>query len=97
VSLALYITCAMSAVDSRNVIHAVKARPPSKRKTYDTACGKRARLIAFPIHGRPGAYIACRWPLYVSQAREWGYERCRDCMVASPGRPERVELVDGAA
>jgi hypothetical protein len=97
VSVWLIITSDMCAVDARGVLHAVKARPKSGRKTYDAACGKRARLLAFPVQGRPGEVMTVRWPVYVAQARDWGYGRCRDCMVASPGRPERVELAQEAS
>lgn len=95
-SVWLHITCDMCAVDRHGVLHAVTARSPKiKRKTYDTACGRRATLLGFDVVGHPGSHMTARWPVYVAQAREWGYERCRDCMKASPGKPERVELVGG--
>lgn len=96
-SVLLHITSDMCALDSRNVLHAAKARRPGKRKTYDTACGKRARLLAFPLQNRPADVMTVRWPVYVAQAREWGYERCRDCMDAAPGRPERVVFAGGGS
>ena len=67
--------------------------PKSKRKTYDTACGRRGRALGIPVKDKPGDAIAAPWPPYVSDASEWGYARCKACMEAAPGKPERLPLV----
>lgn len=78
------------AVDARGGLHATKTpRAKTKRKTWDAACGSRVRLLAFPVDGKPDDRMTVSWPPYVDDAREWGYERCRDCMVAVPGKPQR--------
>lgn len=65
----------------------------SKRKTYDTACGRRGKPIGFPVVGQPGDGMVAPWPPYVADVRDWGYERCRECMTRQPGKPERLDLV----
>lgn len=89
----MHITGHFCAIE-RGTLHAAKARyGKSRRKTYDTACGRRALAMAFPVLNQPDTTMTVHWPPYVDQAREWGYERCRDCMTAAPGKPERVKLV----
>lgn len=61
----------------------------SNRKTYDTKCGKRGKALGHSVKDSPGDGIAAYWPPYVADAREWGYERCKDCMRLAPGKPER--------
>jgi hypothetical protein len=89
------LTC---AVDAKGGMHAVRTpRRKTRRKTWDTACGKRARLLAFPVKDQHGSAITVVWPPYMDQAREWGLERCRECMAAVGGKPQRVQLVAEAA
>ena len=77
-------------VDRRQA-HATKARlSKTKRKTYDAACGARVTPIAFEVVG--GGHITTPWPPYAADAKEWGYERCADCLTAVPGKPQRLDL-----
>lgn len=94
--LMIHVTTPVCAVGGKQ-LHAVKATSKprkSKRKTYDAACGKRAVLLGFPVQGRSGDYMTVAWPPYVVDAQEWGYERCKDCMTASPGKPQRPPFVN---
>lgn len=68
--------------------------PKIKRKTHDAACGKRVHLLGHAVLGEPGSLITAQWPPYATDAREWGYERCQDCMKALPGKPIRPQFVD---
>lgn len=63
-----------------------------KRKTFDAACGRRVVLLTHGVHGKPDDRITVSWPPYVADAREWGYERCRDCMTMQPGKPVRAQM-----
>lgn len=80
------------AVDSTTVHAAKTPRRKTRRKTYDAACGRHVRLLAFPVQGKPDDRLTVAWPPYAKDAREWGYERCRDCMRAVPGNPVRLPL-----
>jgi hypothetical protein len=89
------MTC---GVDPRGGLHAVRTpRRKTRRKTWDAACGKRVRLLGFPIKDQPDSGMTVVWPPYVDQAREWGFERCRDCMAAVGGKPQRPQFADEAA
>jgi hypothetical protein len=90
VSLLMHITSSVCAVAGFE-LHAAQAlrSPKVKRKTWDAACGKRVKLLVFPIHNHPDTAMTVVWPPYVADAREWGYERCRECLIASPGKPQR--------
>jgi hypothetical protein len=89
----VHLTSPVCATTDGKTMHAVKTtqKRTKGRKTYDSACGKRSKLLAVPT--TTGGTLTVVWPMYVDQAREWGYERCRDCMQFVPGRPVRVELV----
>lgn len=84
---ALWMRFGPVCVVTAAVVHAADS-PPSKayrhRKTLDTACGRRARLYVMPTVD--GDRMSIAWPPPVKDAREWGFDRCRDCMAERPGR-----------
>jgi hypothetical protein len=80
------------------VLHAVRTpRRKTRRKTWDTACGKRARLLAFGVQGKPDDRMTAVWPPFAADAKNWGYERCRECMKAAPGKPVRPPFAEREA
>lgn len=97
--LMMHLTAPFCAVRG-GVLHGAKmtSRPlKSKRKTYDAGCGAQVKPLAWPVQGRPDTVMTASWPPYVDDARSWGYERCRECMKALPGRPERPPFAPESA
>lgn len=91
-SLWIHASAFSCAIDRDGGLHAASAlRRKSRRKTYDTACGKRARLLVFPTIA--GGRVTVAWPPYLKEARTWGFERCRACMDVAPGQPQSPPFV----
>ena len=95
-ALFIHLTTPVCATDDAKVLHATDAlRRKTRRKTYDTKCGSRARLLAGTTVD--GDNITIAWPPYVKTAREWGYERCCHCMTAAPGKPTSPRFAPASA
>lgn len=74
------------------VVHATDLRKPSKRRTVDTACGKkRARYRVMSVVNTSGervGSITLRWPPKVADIAP--DRRCPDCMTLRPGKPQSL-------
>jgi hypothetical protein len=82
-------------VAEHSVVHAATMPQPQGGAPI-AVCGVSARLLAFPVAGKPGDRMTVSWPPYVSDVRAWGWKRCRECMRQAPGKPIRPNYATGA-
>ena len=80
------------AVDRTGQVHATRSpRSKTRRKTWDTVCGKRAQLLG--VRTSDGAAITLSWPLHRDDAQVFELtDQCAACRKAAPGKPERMRL-----